>query len=175
MKSRTRSIVFLTLLILSFVALAQGGVDKQKLEKALVKIASYEYGQPKEILTDLADMVRDASSNPEDAKTVEKHLLEALKSDATLAGKDYICRQLFIVGSEESALVLGSMLADEKTADMARYAMERIGGDAIDEVLIDGLNKSDVEVDRKILAELAVADKAAFSELANMAKSSLTA
>ncbi len=41
--------------------------------------------------------------------------------------------------------------------------------------LIDGLNKSDIEVDRKILAELAVADKAAFSELANMVKSSLTA
>jgi large subunit ribosomal protein L20 len=41
--------------------------------------------------------------------------------------------------------------------------------------LIDGLNKSDVDVDRKILAELAVADKAAFTELANMAKSSLTA
>ncbi len=41
--------------------------------------------------------------------------------------------------------------------------------------LIDGLNTSDVDVDRKILAELAVADKAAFSELAKMAKSSLTA
>ncbi len=41
--------------------------------------------------------------------------------------------------------------------------------------LIDGLNRSDIEVDRKILEELAVADKAAFSELANMAKSSLTA
>jgi len=41
--------------------------------------------------------------------------------------------------------------------------------------LIDGLNKSDVDVDRKILAELAVFDKPAFSELANMAKSSLTA
>jgi large subunit ribosomal protein L20 len=41
--------------------------------------------------------------------------------------------------------------------------------------LIDGLNKSDVDVDRKILADLAVFDKAAFSELANMAKSSLTA
>lgn len=40
--------------------------------------------------------------------------------------------------------------------------------------LIDGLNKSDVDVDRKILAELAVADKAAFSELATLAKSSLT-
>ena len=40
--------------------------------------------------------------------------------------------------------------------------------------LINGLNKSDVDVDRKILAELAVADKAAFSELATLAKSSLT-
>jgi large subunit ribosomal protein L20 len=40
--------------------------------------------------------------------------------------------------------------------------------------LINGLNKSDVDVDRKILAELAVADKAAFSEIAKLAKSSLT-
>lgn len=40
--------------------------------------------------------------------------------------------------------------------------------------LIDGLNKSDIDVDRKILADLAVADKAAFSELATLAKSSLT-
>ena len=40
--------------------------------------------------------------------------------------------------------------------------------------LINGLNKSDVDVDRKILAELAVADKVAFSELTNLAKSSLT-
>ena len=40
--------------------------------------------------------------------------------------------------------------------------------------LINGLNKSDVDVDRKILAELAVVDKAAFSELAKLAKSSLT-
>ena len=40
--------------------------------------------------------------------------------------------------------------------------------------LIDGSNKSDIDVDRKILADLAVADKAAFSELATLAKSSLT-
>lgn len=41
--------------------------------------------------------------------------------------------------------------------------------------MIAGLIKSDVEVDRKMLAELAVADKAAFAELANMAKSGLAA
>ncbi len=41
--------------------------------------------------------------------------------------------------------------------------------------LIDGLNKANVEVDRKVLAELAVSDKAAFGTLAEKAKASLSA
>jgi large subunit ribosomal protein L20 len=39
--------------------------------------------------------------------------------------------------------------------------------------LIDGLNKANIEIDRKVLADLAVTDKAAFTEIANQAKSSL--
>ena len=39
--------------------------------------------------------------------------------------------------------------------------------------LIDGLNKAGIEIDRKVLADLAVTDKAAFAEIANQAKSSL--
>lgn len=39
--------------------------------------------------------------------------------------------------------------------------------------LIDGLNKSEIEIDRKILAELAVNDKPAFAALADQAKSRL--
>lgn len=39
--------------------------------------------------------------------------------------------------------------------------------------LIDGLHKADIDIDRKVLAELAVTDKFAFSQLANQAKSCL--
>ncbi len=39
--------------------------------------------------------------------------------------------------------------------------------------LIDGLNKAAVEVDRKVLADLAVFDKAAFGALAEKAKAGL--
>ena len=39
--------------------------------------------------------------------------------------------------------------------------------------LIDGLNKAEIEIDRKMLAELAVSDKNAFARLADQAKSSL--
>jgi len=39
--------------------------------------------------------------------------------------------------------------------------------------LIDGLNKSNIEIDRKVLADLAVRDRAAFAELAEQARSGL--
>ena len=39
--------------------------------------------------------------------------------------------------------------------------------------LMSGLHKSAIDIDRKVLAELAVTDKQAFAELANQAKSSL--
>ncbi|WP_435105819.1 50S ribosomal protein L20 [Arhodomonas sp. AD133] len=39
--------------------------------------------------------------------------------------------------------------------------------------LIDGLHKAGVEVDRKVLADLAVYDQAGFSQLAEKAKASL--
>jgi large subunit ribosomal protein L20 len=41
--------------------------------------------------------------------------------------------------------------------------------------LIDGLNKANIEVDRKVLADLAVFDAAGFSALAEKAKASLSA
>lgn len=41
--------------------------------------------------------------------------------------------------------------------------------------LIDGLHKANIEVDRKILAELAVDDKAGFAALADKAKAALAA
>lgn len=39
--------------------------------------------------------------------------------------------------------------------------------------LMDGLNKASIEIDRKVLADLAVFDKTAFSQLAEQAKGAL--
>jgi len=40
-------------------------------------------------------------------------------------------------------------------------------------MLINGLKKAQIEIDRKVLADLAVADKAAFAQIANQAKAKL--
>jgi large subunit ribosomal protein L20 len=42
-------------------------------------------------------------------------------------------------------------------------------------VLMNGLKKAEIEVDRKMLADLAVADKAAFAKIAEQAKAKLGA
>ena len=39
--------------------------------------------------------------------------------------------------------------------------------------LVDGLNKANIEIDRKLLADLAVTDKTAFAEIARQARSGL--
>ncbi len=39
--------------------------------------------------------------------------------------------------------------------------------------LIDGLNKAHISIDRKVLADIAVFDRAAFAEIAQQAKASL--
>jgi large subunit ribosomal protein L20 len=41
--------------------------------------------------------------------------------------------------------------------------------------LIDGLNRANIELDRKVLADMAVNDEAAFAALAERAKSALAA
>ena len=42
-------------------------------------------------------------------------------------------------------------------------------------VLMNGLKKASIEIDRKVLADLAVFDKPAFAQIANQAKASLSA
>jgi HEAT repeat protein len=65
-----------------------------------------------------------------------------LSSDSTRAGKQFVCRELSIIGTEQSVPVLAKMLTDEETSDMARYALERIPGNAVNEALRAGLAKT---------------------------------
>jgi large subunit ribosomal protein L20 len=56
---------------------------------------------------------------------------------------------------------------------IARINAEARNNDISYSRLMDGLNKAGVEVDRKMLADLAVHDKAAFSAVVNQAKAAL--
>jgi HEAT repeat protein len=113
------------------------------MDELLEKVKTYDWGQSRAPLSEVSALIRKAHTSPEQLKQMEKNLLEVLVgADATYAGKQFVCRELSIIGTEQSVPALGAMLADEKMSDMARYALERIPGAAVDEALRNALGKT---------------------------------
>jgi len=118
------------------------GSEMAELKELLEKVKTYDWGQSRLALTEVSDIVRKAHGSDAKLAEIEKALLGVLNSDAKPAGKQFICRELSIIGTEQSVPTLAGMLADEETSDMARYALERIPGSAVDDALRGAVRKA---------------------------------
>jgi hypothetical protein len=109
----------------------------------LEKVKTYDWGQSRLPLTEVSEIIKKAQGDKDQLAKIEKDLLSVLNApDATQAGKQFVCRELSIIGTEKSVPTLAKMLTGEETSDMARYALERIPGSAVDEALRDSLGKA---------------------------------
>ena len=142
------------------------GSDMAELQELLDQVKTYDWGQSRAALTELNEVIKKAHGNKEELAKIEKALLGVLDSDAKQAGKQYVCRELSIIGTEQSVPTLAKMLAAEETSDMARYALERIPGSAVDEALRGALRGSKGNVRIGIINSLGQRrDKGAVSNL----------
>ena len=97
------------------------------MTEAKPKIAKYNYDQSRESLIAVTQLINQFHTIPEAQKRIEKHLLKILQSNTTLEGTQFICKQLSLIGTEQSVPVLAKMLKkDETISDAARYALEQI-------------------------------------------------
>ncbi len=93
----------------------------------LAAVAKYDYGQSRARLTELDNFIRVSRASPEALLRLEKNLLAILSStNATLAGKQYVCEHLSTMGASASVPTLAKMLNNAETVEMARFALERI-------------------------------------------------
>jgi type 1 glutamine amidotransferase len=120
-----------------------------EMDELLEKIKKYDYGQSRAALTELSDKIRDAYGKRAELKQIEASLIGVLKSDATPAAKQFVCRKLSIIGSSACVPALTAMLSQKPgskqephPADMARYALERIPGAAVNAALREALLKT---------------------------------
>jgi HEAT repeat protein len=142
--------------------------DSNEFGRLLGKVKTYDFSQSRADLIKISDMIRDASGKSE-MKAMEKQLDDFLKSDASYAAKDFVCRELSVAGTEASVPVLASMLTDEKVSDIARYALERIPGAAVDDALRQALSKAEGKAKIGIINTLGVrGDKKAVEALAKL-------
>jgi len=96
------------------------------LDELLECMESYMPGDSRVCLQDLSNLIREASTDMEKLKAIELSLIKFLKDDATTDAKNYVLRELSLIGSEESISVLNKLMKDEDTKEMARFAIERI-------------------------------------------------
>ena len=113
-----------------------------ELQELLEQVKTYDWGSSRLALTEVSDTIKAAFGSPEKLSEIEKSLIGVLQSDATYAGKQYVCRELSIIGTEQSVPALAKMLTNDEYSDMARYALERIPGEAVDEALRNALAKT---------------------------------
>jgi type 1 glutamine amidotransferase len=118
------------------------GSQMAELQELLVKVKTYDWGQSRLALTDVTDIIKKAYGNKAELAEIEKSLLGVLDSDATRAGKQFVCRQLSIIGTAQSVPTLAKMLTGDETSDMARYALERIPDPSVDEALRSSLGQA---------------------------------
>jgi len=125
------------------------------MNELIENIKKYDWGKSRVALVEFSDNLREVYGNKGKLKKIEDSLLDVLKSsDSTRAGKQFACRQLSIIGTKRSVPTLAKMLANKETADMARYALERIPNSAVDDALREALPKTTGKVQVGIINSL---------------------
>lgn len=131
-------------------ALALGSVSlaaepkKASTEDALKDLAAYKFGQSRASLTVIEDAVRDSQKSPEQRQALAAKLADMLgQKEVGRDAKDFICRQLSLIGGEAQVPALAAMLGDKDLSNLGRYALERMPCEAASQALRDALGKTD--------------------------------
>jgi HEAT repeat protein len=114
-------------------------MNMQDLDQAFEALKTFDWGGDRNLLAPIEQAVVSAAKDAAARKDLEQKLLAALGGNLNRAGKDFIVRQLILVGSGASAAVLGKWLGSAEDAQLARFALERIPGSEVRQALIDAL------------------------------------
>jgi HEAT repeat protein len=125
-----------------------------RLDEALKAVAQFEYGKDPTPLTQVEQIVVDAAKTSELRGRVEERLDRMLSEPATRDAKEFVCRQLFTLGTTRSIPQLAALLTDPGLSHMARYALERNEDPAASAALRSALSRTSGNLQAGILNSL---------------------
>ena len=106
-------------------------------------IKNYKFGDAREPLPAVADWVRDSLGDDAKRTAAAAELAAMLATDASYDCKQFVCRQLWLAAGPAEVAAIAPLLRDAKTADMARYALERMADESVDKALAEALGAVD--------------------------------
>jgi len=96
------------------------------LVEILSNLKDYKTGDSRSNLQDLTSYIRQNYDGGENFAKIEKTLLQFLDGTGSTDAKNYICKELSVWGTDKVLPTLKKLQKNEETAEMARYAIERI-------------------------------------------------
>jgi HEAT repeat protein len=96
------------------------------LDEAFATLKQYDWGSEMAPLAPIEDAVAASHDQADVRRDLEERLIATVESDASRDAKDYVCRQLAIVGTVAAVPALESLLDDANYSHMARFALERM-------------------------------------------------
>lgn len=104
------------------------------------EIVRLAYGGDRSFATTVERIVINAE--PAQRPAMEEKLLAALRDrELTDAGRVFVCRMLGLIGSRACVAEVAKLVGDDRTADVARMALDRIAEPAVDEAYRGALGK----------------------------------
>ncbi|MDQ1256069.1 MAG: hypothetical protein QG656_665, partial [Candidatus Hydrogenedentes bacterium] len=119
----------------------KSAAQRQAVDDIFKEIGSYQFGDSREKFTALNDIVVASQSDPAFRAEIANKLAALLATDATLDCKQYVCRELYLIGSAEQVPQIAALLTNPETSDMARYALEQMPDPAACKALAEALDK----------------------------------
>ncbi len=110
------------------------------MDSLMAQLKTYDWGGDRGSLAGIDEYITAAQGNTNTLMEIEAALLGVLQSDVALPAKEYICRQLALIGTAQSVPVLARMLDSEEFSDCARLALEAIPGASANKVLLAALS-----------------------------------
>jgi len=114
-----------------------------EMEGILDVLAAYEYDNSRSWMPDLQYLMMEVYNNSEAIDEVESLMIKFLQSDATAAGKQYVCRELGLIGTARSVPSLSELLLTPGMEGAALLALEKIPGAEADQALLKVLAEGD--------------------------------
>lgn len=123
---------------------------------ALLAITDYQFGEDREALSDLHDLVTASLPSAKASAAFSTELAAFLHTPASHDARVFVCRQWARIGQAADAATVADLLADEKLAEMARYALEPVEGAEVDEALLEALDHTEGVIRIGIINSLGV-------------------
>jgi type 1 glutamine amidotransferase/HEAT repeat protein len=126
-----------------YIAASKTRGDAMVIPGLIEEITTFNMGDHADAVTRMEKLVLKAQGNEANINELNEAFASLINDpEATLDGKQFACRQLYLIGNDMAVPALGEALLSSETCDMARYALERMGSSKAELALIDALDKS---------------------------------